>query len=75
MSDCTKCGEELFLIKGLCTDRDFKDIENFAKTLMKFALIQGSLKKEIINEDDVKSFFDAIENDNLKVLVKDTILN
>jgi hypothetical protein len=22
MSDCPKCGEELFLIKGLCTDRD-----------------------------------------------------
>jgi hypothetical protein len=55
-------------------DIGYENIEHFAKTIMKFSLIQGSIEKNLINKSDVEKILNYIENTKLKNIVKEIIL-
>ena len=60
---------------GEIEDIDFDSLESFAKTAIKFGLIQGCLEKGLIDKNDINEFFDKIENIRLKEIVQENILN
>ena len=50
------------------------NIEEFAKTVMKFAILQGSLNKNKLNEEDLSKLVADIENETLKEVIRERLM-
>lgn len=51
----------------------FDNIEEFAKTVMKFAIIQGSLNKKKLNKEDLSNLIAEIKNEVLKEVIRERL--
>jgi len=66
---------KVFHDQGSIEDIDFNNVNEFAKTVIKFALIEGSLNKGLLEKSDVELLVSNITNIELQRLVQELILN
>ncbi len=59
---------------GEIEDIGFNDIDEFAKAVMKFAIIQGSLNKNKLNKEDIDDIIVNLESEILKEIIKDRLM-
>lgn len=58
---------------GEIEDIGIENIEDFAKTAIKFSIIEGSINKGILKKEDIINFIDDIKIPSLKQLIKDNL--
>lgn len=59
---------------GEIEDIGFDSIDEFAKTVMKYAIIQGSFDKNKLSKEDIAGLVDVLENEMLKEIIKEKLL-
>lgn len=59
---------------GEIEDIGINNIDEFAKTVMKFAIVQGSLEKNKLTQEDIAGFVEELENEILKEELKERLL-
>ena len=54
---------------------NYNNINDFAQTVLKFSIIEGSIKKGLLKKEDLEYCIDNIKNEKLKDLIKDRTLS
>lgn len=74
VSPAFKGVRKVFHDMGEIIEIGYDNIDDFAQTMFKFAIIEGAINKKLLCKDDVEGFFDDIKNEKLKEILKEHII-